>query len=102
MGYFQKQPFQSLDATLGRIYPIVIDIQALIGIILLILDWNLPRRPSLLHPLVMLLALAVAHAIRPMSRGQGHEGRHWVQLAGIGGSLVLILIGLMFVQAMPV
>jgi hypothetical protein len=101
MGYFQKQAFQSIDGTLGQIYPIVVDIQALIGIILLILVWNSPSQPSLLHPLFMLLALVLAHAVRPLSRGQDDEGKHRAQLVGFGGSLVLILVGLAFVNALP-
>lgn len=82
----------------ARIFPILVDIQFLLGLIYWIygiLVVGNPRYlefPFLLHPLLGLLAVVVAHiAVRPGSMLSG-LGR-WAPLASLGALLLVVLGG---------
>lgn len=118
-GWFSISAFARLDNALGSAFTGLIDLNVLIGIVLLILKWSDPQRPTLLHPLMMILAAAVAHGTRMLGRKhqartqshdlaardafaieENHSARsreHMYQGLGFLVSFILILIGIRFV-----
>ncbi len=85
------------DNMLGGVFTGLVDLNILIGVVLLILEWNDPERPTLLHPLTMLLAAVVAHGTRVLGRKREARTRHLYQGLGFLVGFVLILIGIRFV-----
>ena len=71
IGWFGKTKWTNLDQRLGMIFPIALDIQVLLGIVLWIMQqrWlgNDPTA-SWEHPVTMLIGVAVAHSRGPGSR----------------------------------
>lgn len=80
IGWQGKQPWTKLDDQLGMIFTITVDIQFLIGLILwfvgpfritnaaALMSSPLARFYVIEHPLIMLVALALAHVGRSRSR----------------------------------
>jgi hypothetical protein len=85
IGWFGRQPWGRLDDQLGMFYTIALDIQVLIGLVLYILEqrWTL-RDPffAYIHPLVMIIALILAHIGRSRVRklGAGTDKRSTLDL----------------------
>lgn len=95
-GYFSKRPFSLLDDRLGLIYTILLDIQVLLGLLLMLLGAFHSR--SILHAVVMLVAIAVAHIGRSRARRSDDPAtKHLMQGLGAFFSLVIIGAGLPFV-----
>ncbi len=71
IGWFGKTKWTNLDQRLGMIFPIALDIQVLLGIVLWIMQqrWlgNDPTA-SWEHPVTMLIGVAVAHVTWTRSR----------------------------------
>jgi hypothetical protein len=71
VGWVSQQPWSKLDDRLGMLYTIALDVQVLIGLILYILEqrWRLGDPFfAYVHPIVMIVALALAHIGRSRSR----------------------------------
>jgi len=102
IGWLGNRPFEHLDDQLGMIFTIVLDIQVLLGLI----NWVgqgwaalIPQAMSnsalrffaVEHPLIMLLALVVAHVGRVRSR-RGETALSQHRAAAIFYALSLLLI----------
>lgn len=100
-GWLRNLAFASADNVLGAAFTGLIDLNVLIGVVLLIVKWSSPDRPSLFHPVFMILAALVAHAGRALARRSVDGGRHRWQSLSLLVSLVLILIGVTFTRPGP-
>jgi len=87
--------FARPDDLLGSVFTGLIDLNVLLGVVLLVLVWGTPNRPPLWHPLMMILAAIVAHGTRMV--GRGVRARHLFQGIGFLVSFGLILVGIHFV-----
>ncbi len=101
VGLIRKQAMERGEAIIGLLYPGLLYLQALLGIVvyvLLMTQAGMPLIvwPLVLHPILMILAMVVVHASRTWRNGPPPT-RHWAQLAAYGLSLVLILAGRMIV-----
>ncbi len=95
-GWLADRPFGSPDNALGAAFTGLIDLNVLIGAVLLIVGWSNPDRPSLLHPALMIAAATTAHVGRVLARRRVNRGRHQWQSLSVLLSLILILIGITF------
>ena len=100
-GWWRNLAFASTDNALGAAFTGLIDLNVLVGAVLLIVRWSNPNRPSLLHPVFMILAAVVAHGGRVLARRYTDSGRHQWQSLSLLASLVLILIGVSFTRPAP-
>jgi hypothetical protein len=101
VGLIRKQAMDRAEAIFGLLYPGILDLQALLGIVLYVLlmtqaGMPLIVWPLVLHPILMILAVVMVHASRAWRNGSP-PSRHWAQLAAYGLSSVLILTGRIFV-----
>ncbi len=97
VGLVRRRSLGRVESVFGLIYAGLLDLQALLGLVQLI--WRLivagpaVLTPAvILHPFVMVLALAVVHGTRNRRNSPPPAG-HRAQLLAYGLSLVLILIG---------
>lgn len=93
----QGAAWENPDRRLPLWTTIAIDIQVLIGIILWIGEgrWSgTPFFTSILHPIIMLGALGVAHMTMSRSRSQRGPARHRTVGLGLLLALVLIVLGI--------
>ncbi|MFQ5344300.1 MAG: hypothetical protein ACE5F6_22385 [Anaerolineae bacterium] len=96
-GWFGTLRFARSDDLLGSAFTGLVDLNVLFGVVLLVLVWGTPDRPTLWHPLTMILAAVVAHGARMVGRRRGVRARHLFQGAGFLVSFGLILVGIQFV-----
>lgn len=96
-GWFGTLSFARPDDLLGSAFTGLVDLNVLFGVVLLVVVWGTPNRPTLWHPLTMILAAVVAHGARMVGRGRGVRARHVFQGAGFLVSFGLILVGIQFV-----
>src|SRR5512138_3128541 len=84
VGWFGRQPWTGLDDRLGMLYTLTIDIQVLLGLILYIVEqrWR-TADPffAYVHPLVMIIALILAHIGRSRTRKAAPAGSRETQLS---------------------
>ena len=96
IGWQRGGRFEAMDRGLLSGYTGMLDLQALLGLILLIGygltggGWPLFRWE---HAVVMILAVALAHALSARSRRSEGPARYQAALLAIVGSLVLIVVG---------
>lgn len=92
-GLVSRNRWSSLAAMLSRVFPVAIDIQVLLGIILWIGEqrWSDGFFFKILHPLLGLAALAVAHIVAARIRRATTDEQRY-QLMGIGYVVVLLII----------
>ncbi|HBY97704.1 MAG: hypothetical protein M5U01_02440 [Ardenticatenaceae bacterium] len=89
-GYFAKRLYTPLEDRLGLIYVALLDIQILLGVLLFLLGHI--SQSSVLHALVMLTAIVVAHIGRARARRANlPAAKHVMQ--GLGSFLSLAIIG---------
>lgn len=93
-GWLSTLNFARPDNVLGAVFTGLVDLNVLIGAMLLIIEWSDPDRPTLLHPLMMILAAVVAHGARMLVREREAKARHLFQGVGFLVSFVLILAGI--------
>ncbi len=104
-GWLGKRPWSKTDDQAGIFYTTAVDIQVLLGVLLWIVErrWttfffmnNAPLRFfGLEHPLLMLIALALAHIGRARSRrAESDWFRHRTAFQYYAFSLLLILAGI--------
>lgn len=96
-GFFARRPYTLTDDRLGLVYVILLDVQILLGILLFLLGRL--SQSSVLHALVMLTAIAIAHVGRGRARrADTSAARHVMQALGTFLSLLIIGGGIMFVS----
>jgi hypothetical protein len=98
----RSSEFGRADRIIRAVYNGLLDLQALYGIGLTVyllvkfgFDVLWPRR--ILHPLIMLAAVVVAHGVRRLG-GEGDRGQHRAQLIGYVASFAIIFAGVLVVQ----
>jgi hypothetical protein len=85
--------FMRVDEMLNRGFGGALDLQVLIGIVLVILLMGQPAEVPWIHPIIMAPAVVLAH-LGVRFRNRSDRDRHKAQLAIYVGSLSLILAGL--------
>ncbi len=85
--------FSKLDLGVSRAYPVLLDVQLLVGVLLILAALTLAQSVPWIHPIIMLPAVVLAHLSRRFT-AQPDRNRHQAQLGIYLGSLVLIGIGL--------
>jgi len=85
--------FARLDLGVSRAYAALLDLQLLIGVLLVLAALTLQQAVLWLHPLIMIPAVVIAHLGRRFA-AQPDRKRHQAQLAIYLGSLALVAIGL--------
>lgn len=95
VGLVRKNSLEKPENIFAMIYASLLDLQVVLGIVFYLL-LPAPARPTILHPIVMVLAAVVVHVGRAW-RNSPAPTRHWAQLAIYGLSLVLIFAGRMIV-----
>jgi hypothetical protein len=91
-GLATRRPFDKPGRILATAYIGLVDLQVLLGLVLLVL-W--PYYPALIgHIVMMVLAAAVAHGAQVANRKKAVPG-FALPLAGVAGSLLLIVGGIL-------
>ena len=85
--------FTRLDLGVSRAYAVVLDVQALVGVLLVLAALTLQQLVPWVHPIIMIPAIVIAHLSRRFAT-QPDRKRHQAQLGIYLGSLVLIVAGL--------
>jgi uncharacterized membrane protein YphA (DoxX/SURF4 family) len=85
--------FTRLDLGVSRAYAVLLDIQLLVGILLVLAALTMQQPVPWIHPIIMIPAIVIAHLSRRFVT-QPDRKRHQAQLAIYLGSLALIVIGL--------
>ena len=88
--------FMRLDVGLSNAYAGILDLQGLLGVLLIITALILQIGIPWLHPIIMIPAIIVAHQNRRF-REKPDRMRHQAQLAIYVLSLVLVAIGLLVI-----
>lgn len=91
--WYQRASWENPDRRLPLFATIAVDIEVLIGIVLWVGEGRWSGDPfftSILHPIIMLVALGVAHMSMSRSRAQRGADRH--KIVGLGLLLTLIII----------
>jgi hypothetical protein len=85
--------FSRLDLGVSRAYAVLLDLQLLVGSLLVLAALTLLQPVPWLHPIIMIPAVVIAHLSRRYA-AQPDRQRHQTQLAIYLGSLTLVAIGL--------
>jgi hypothetical protein len=85
--------FTRLDVGVSRAYAVLLDLQLLIGVLLVLAALTRQQAVPWLHPIIMIPAVVVAHLSRRFA-AQPDRKRHQAQLAIYLGSLALVAMGL--------
>jgi hypothetical protein len=85
--------FTRLDLGVSRVYPLLLDLQLLVGLLLVLAALTLQQPVPWIHPIIMVPAVAIAHLSRRFA-ARPDRNRHQAQLAIYLSSLALIAIGL--------
>jgi len=85
--------FSRLDRGVSRAYTVLLDLQLLVGMLLVLAALTFQQPVPWIHPIVMIPAVVIAHLSRRFA-AQPDRKRHQAQLAIYLGSLALVAIGL--------
>jgi hypothetical protein len=101
-GWLRAGAYDSADRGLVMGYSGLLDLQALLGLVLLfgnafVLGEGFPM-PRILHAIVMILAVITGH-LAGRGRSDPAKTRYRRALAAIAGSLVLVLLGIILIMA---
>ena len=88
--------FTRLDLGVSRAYPVLLDVQLLVGILLVLAALTVQEPVPWIHPIIMIPAVAVAHLSRRFAARPDRQ-RHQAQLGIYLGSLALVVIGLLVI-----
>ena len=88
--------FSKLDVGVSRGYAVLLDLQLLVGILLVLAALTVQQPVPWIHPIIMIPAVIVAHLSRRFAT-QPDRKRHQAQLAIYLGSLALVVIGLIVI-----
>ncbi len=92
MGWLGKRPYASLDRTLLLVYTILLDINVLLGLVLLLFG-GIFNGPRLEHATTMLLAVVAGHMTSIWRKSTDSPTKYRNQLLLVVLSLLLILFG---------
>jgi hypothetical protein len=96
-GWIGTLDFVRPDSVLDAVFTGLLDLNVVLGIVLLIDRWGSLDRSAEIHPLIMILAAVVAHAARMVGRERADRSRHLIQGGGFLLSLLLVVLGIQFV-----
>ena len=101
-GWLRAGVFDGMDRGLVMGYSGLLDLQALVGFILLfgngfLLGEGFPL-PRILHGIVMILAVITGH-LAGRGKSDPAKARYRRALAAIAGSLVLVLVGIIIIAS---
>ncbi len=85
--------FSRLDIGVSRAYAILLDLQLLVGILLVLAALTVLEPVLWIHPIIMVPAVMLAHLSRRFAARPDRK-RHQAQLALYLGSLALVVAGL--------
>jgi hypothetical protein len=85
--------FTRLDLGVSRAYAVLLDLQLLVGILLVLAALTVQQPVPWIHPIIMIPAVVVAHLSRRFA-AQPDRKRHQAQLGIYLGSLALVVVGL--------
>lgn len=85
--------FARLDLGVSRAYAALLDLQLLVGVLLVLAALNLQQSIPWIHPIIMIPTVVIAHLSRRFA-ARPDRTRHQAQLAIYLGSLALVAIGL--------
>jgi hypothetical protein len=85
--------FARLDLGVSRAYAVLLDLQLLVGALLVLAALTLQQPVLWIHPIIMIPAVVIAHLSRRFA-AQPDRKRHQAQFAIYLGSLALLAIGL--------
>jgi hypothetical protein len=85
--------FTRLDLGVSRAYAVLLDIQLLVGILLVLAALTVQQPVLWIHPIIMIPAVVVAHLGRRFA-AQPDRKQHQAQLGIYLGSLALVVVGL--------
>ena len=88
--------FARLDLGVSRTYAVLLDLQMLVGVLLVLAALTLQQLVPWIHPIIMIPAVGIAHLSRRFA-AQPDRKRHQAQLAIYLGSLALVVIGLIVI-----
>jgi hypothetical protein len=88
--------FTRLDVGVSRAYAVLLDLQLLIGALLVLAALTLQQAVPWLHPIITIPAVVIAHLSRRFA-AQPDRKRHQAQLIIYLGSLALVVIGLLVI-----
>lgn len=92
IGWLGKRPYASIDRTLLTVYTILMDINVLLGLILLFFGGGFSG-PRLEHATTMILAAVAAHMTAIWRRTDDSSVKYRNQLLMVLLSLALVLLG---------
>jgi heme A synthase len=95
VGLVRKKELEKPERIFAIVYSGLLDLQALLGLVFYFLLPG-PVRPTILHPILMVLAVVVVHIERRW-QSSPVPTRHWAQLGIYGLSLLLVFAGRMIV-----
>lgn len=98
MGLAQKQPFTKRSRIIGSVFLGLLDLQVLIGIVLVAVGLYSPKVIG--HFVMMLLALALGHVLTARNRKSAQPGFK-LPLVAVAGALVLIIGGIFAIGRLP-
>jgi hypothetical protein len=93
IGWFGKRSYTSLDRTLLTVYTIILDINVLLGLIILFFGGGFTG-PRLEHATTMILAVIAAHMTAMWRRSTDDTVKFRNQLLLVALSLLLVLFGI--------
>lgn len=92
IGWLGKKPYASIDRTLLKVYTILLDINVLLGLILLFFGGGFSG-PRLEHATTMILAVISAHLAARWRPSADSPTRYRNQMLLVLLSLALVLVG---------
>ncbi len=98
-GWLGKRPWGPADRQAGMFFTVGLDIQVLLGVILLVFDWFTTGSPGLFfllwHIPLMIIGAALAHMGRVVSRKAPDDpGKHRLTAIWFTIGLLVVLIGI--------
>jgi hypothetical protein len=88
--------FTRLDLGVSRAYAVLLDVQLLVGVLLVLAAFTVQQPVPWIHPIIMIPAVVVAHLSRRFAARPDRQ-RHQAQLGIYLGSLALVVIGLLVI-----
>ncbi len=85
--------FSRLDLGVSRAYPLLLDLQLVVGILLVLAALTMLQPVPWIHPIIMVPAIVMAHLSRRFAARPDRQ-RHQAQFAIYLSSLALVAIGL--------
>ena len=98
LGLAQKTPFSKQARIVGAVFSGLMDLQILIGVILVIMGLYTPK--AIGHIVMMVAATTLTHALFVQNRKRATPG-YLLPLIAVSGSMVLIIGGIFALGRLP-